>query len=129
MADDKKQLLLLEHKWLEAEFALDTAYLSSVMDSTFIGVSESGIHNKQESLLAMYENISQRIKDSIVIDSFELENPIVNLYQNSAVVTFVIHSHGKNKGVLRERKTRFYDVWIKRENTWRAVASQGTPIE
>ncbi len=126
--DDKGQLLLLEQKWLEKEFALDTAFLSSIMDSTFIGISESGIKNKQEDLLSMYNNINQRIKDGIVIDSFMLENTVVNLYSTSAVVTFVVHTYGKNKETLTERKTRFYDVWIKRGDKWKAVASQGTKV-
>jgi hypothetical protein len=127
-ADDKDQLLTLERKWLEAEFALDTSYLSSIIDSTFTGISELGIENKKEALSGMYSNISQRLKDSIFIDSFTLENTIVNLYDNSAVVSFIVHTHGKNKQALTERKTRFYDVWIKKKGKWKAVASQGTKV-
>ena len=127
-ADDKNQLLTLERKWLTAEFALDTAYLSSIMDSTFMGISGAGIESKKEALSGMYTNISQRLKDSIVIDSFSLENTMVNFYENSAVVTFIVHTHGRNKLAITERKTRFYDVWIKRKGKWKAVASQGTKV-
>lgn len=123
------QLLSLEHKWLEAEFALDTAYLSSIMDSTFISISEEGIKNKNEDILAMYNSIKQRQQDSIFIDSFKLENPVINIYENTAVVTFIVHTFGKNKNIARERKTRFYDVWIKRQGKWKAVSSQGTSLE
>ncbi len=126
--DDKTQLLTLERKWLEAEFALDTAYLSSQMDSTFTGISEQGMENKKEALLGMYNNISMRLKDSIFIDSFTFENARVNLYQKTAVVSFVVHSYGRNKQALTERRTRFYDVWIKREGRWKVVASQGTRL-
>lgn len=126
-ANDKEQLLQLEYNWLKAEFALDTAYLSSLMDSTFTSISDEGVHNKQKCLESMYNNISQRLKDSIVIDSFNFENTVVNLYENAAVIILTVHTHGKNKGVLRDRKTRFYDVWIKRNGEWKAVSSQGTP--
>ncbi len=122
------ELLTLEHKWLEAEFSLDTAYLSSIMDSTFFSISEEGVKNKNEELVSVYNNIRQRQMDSIFIDSFRLDSPLVNIYDNAAVVTFIVHSSGRNKTVAREKRTRFYDVWINRNGKWKAVSSQGTPL-
>lgn len=126
--NDKKQLLTLEYNWLKAEFSLDTAYLATLMDDSFIGITSSGVTNKQQELLDYYNIISQRMRDSIFIDSFRLENAIVNLYGTTAVITFIVHTFRKEKGVAAERKTRFYDVWIKRNGKWKAVASQGTKV-
>lgn len=98
------------------------------MDSTFIEISEAGVKNKKEDLLAMYDNIDQRIKNGIVIDSFKLEDDVINLYSNSAVVTFIVHTYRHRNDTLVERKTRFYDVWIKRGDKWKAVSAQGTPV-
>jgi len=125
---DKRQLLALEYNWLKAEFSLDTAYLSTIMDDSFIAINASGTSNKQQELNDMYQTISQRLKDSISIDSFRLENAIVNLYGTTGVVTFVVHTFRKDKGVPVQRKTRFYDVWIKRNGKWKAVSSQGTKV-
>ena len=108
---------------------MDTAYLSTIIDSTFIGISDNGIKNKQESLLGMYNNIDERVKNGIVVDSFRLEEKVVNLYSNTAVVTFVVHSFRNSDDTLIERRTRFYDVWVKRNDAWKAVSSQGTPIK
>jgi len=127
--NDKSQILALEEKWLTAEFALDTAYLSSIMDAGFIDISANEVHGKDIALFNIYQNISQRIKDSIIVDSFKIEDAIVNLYQNSAVVTSIIHTFRRDKGIKAEPKTRFFDVWIKRNNNWKAVASQGTIVE
>ncbi len=124
----KEHLLSLEYKWLKAEFALDTTYLSSIMDVTFISISEKGVLNKQEDLLDMYNTISQRIKDDILIDSFRLENTLVQLYDKTAIVTFIVHTYRKDKGVPVQRRTRFYDVWINRKGKWLAVSSQGTKV-
>src|SRR5690349_19361529 len=88
---DKKQLLELETAWLKAEFSLDTAYLATLMDDGFMGISASGVSNKKEELLDYYKTISQRLKDSIFIDSFRLENAVVNLYGTTAVITMVVH--------------------------------------
>jgi hypothetical protein len=127
--DDKQHLLDLEREFLEKEFALDTAFLSSLMDSTFIDITNDGVKKKQEDLLDIYHNIDQRIKNGIVIDSFRLEDEIVNVYSNSAVVTFIVHSYRHHNDTLIERRTRFYDVWTKHGDNWKLVASQGTAIQ
>ena len=124
----KEELLSLERKWLEAEFALDTAYLSTLLDSTFIGISANRVSARQEELKGMFDNISAMRKDSIFLDSLKLEDPIVNVYDKSAVVTFIVHTYKKEKGGSTEKRTRFYDVWINRNGKWKAVSSQGTPV-
>jgi hypothetical protein len=124
-----RELLALEKDFLDKEFALDTAYLSSLMDSTFIDIADDGVKHKKEDLISIYNNIDQRIKSGIAIDSFKLENEIVNVYPNSAVVVFIVHSFRHSGDTLVERRTRFYDVWTKRGDHWKLVASQGTAIE
>ena len=76
----------------------------------------------------MFDNISAMRKDSIFLDSLKLEDPIVNVYDKSAVVTFIVHTYKKEKGGSTEKRTRFYDVWINRNGKWKAVSSQGTPV-
>lgn len=125
---ETRQLLELEREFLDKEFKLDTAYLSTLMDSTFIDINDNGTKKKQEVLLSIHNNIDQRIKNGIVIDSFRLEDEVVNLYSNSAVVTFIVHSYRHRSDTLIERRTRFYDVWTKRGDRWKIVASQGTAI-
>jgi hypothetical protein len=124
----KAELIKLEYNWLKAEFALDTSYISNLMDELFMGISVDAIHNKQEALVDMYTSIAQRNKDSIFIDSFKLEDIYINIYENTAVVRFVVHTYRKEKGIANERKTMFYDVWIKKNKKWKAVSSQGTSI-
>ena len=125
----EKELLLLERKWLDAEFQLDTAYISTLLDATFIGVSPHRISNKQENLKGMYENINAMRQDSIFLDSLKFEDAVVNRYDNSAVVTFIVHTYKKDKGKSTEKRTRFYDVWINRNGKWKAVSSQGTVVD
>ena len=128
-AGDKQKLLALEYRWLKAEFALDTAYLSTLMDDSFMSINAHGTASKPDELIDYYKTISQRLRDSIFIDSFRLENNVINLYGNTAVITFIVHTFRKEKGISGERRTRFYDVLIKRNGNWKAVASQGTKAE
>ena len=129
IGDDKQQLLDLEREFLSKEFALDTAFLSSLMDSTFIDVTDDGIKTKKEDILSIYNNIDQRIRNGIVIDSFRLEDEVVNVYAGSAVVTFIVCTYRHSTDSIIERRTRFYDVWTKRDADWKLVASQGTLIQ
>ena len=124
----KEELLSKERKWLEAEFALDTASISGLLDSTFIGISANRVSNKQEELKGMYDNIAAMRKDSIFLDSLKLEDGVVNVYDNSAIVTFIVHTYKNEKGRSTEKRTRFYDVWINRNGNWKAVSSQGTVV-
>jgi hypothetical protein len=128
LESEKVALIKLENNWLKAEFALDTSYISNLMDERFMGISVDVIHNKKESLLDMYIVIAQRNKDSIYIDSFKLEDIYITIHENTAVVRFVVHTYRKEKRIASERKTMFYDVWIKKNKKWKAISSQGTRI-
>ncbi len=56
IAQTKRQLLSLERKWLAAEFALDTAYISSLIDATFMVILAGRISNKQQEVDNIYKN-------------------------------------------------------------------------
>lgn len=77
----------------------------------------------------MYDNISAMRKDSIFLDSLQLEDAITNVYGNTAVVTFIVHTYKKDKGKPTKKRTRFYDIWINRNGSWKAVSSQGTSVQ
>ncbi len=126
---EKHQILSLEHDWLSAELRLDTAFIASLLDPGFIGISEYGVHTRQEELEDMYNAMTQRRKNNIRIDTFEMYNGVVNLYANTAVVTFIMITNRNENGVATQRRTRFYDVWVKKDDRWFAVSSQGVTVK
>jgi len=126
--DEVNKLLNLEKEAIEKEFQNDTTFLSSVMDTTFIELSKDTIKNKHEVLKTIYQDNINRLENKISLDSFRLEEPIVHLYGNSSVVTFVLHTFRKKEDSLFERRTRFYDVWVKRGSQWKAVTWQASPL-
>jgi len=126
---DAEAIKKLERDWLTAEFRLDTAAIAPMMDDAFVSVNITGIANKQQELDGMYQHISQRIKENHLVDSLYLDEMRIKLYGNAAVVTFVTVTRGRIKDIpFQNRRTRFYDVWIKRKGKWKAVSSQGTPL-
>jgi hypothetical protein len=127
--NDTEKLKKLEYEWLMAEFKLDTATIAAMMDNTFIAIGPAGIGNKQQELTGIYENMSDRLKNNHVVDSLYLDDVRIKIYDNTAIITFVSVTKGRIKEVpFANRRTRMYDVWIKRNGQWKAVSSQVTPL-
>lgn len=126
---DSEILKKLEYNWLVAEFKLDTSTISKMMEDSFIAIGANSISNKQDELEGIYKNISQRLKENHVVDSLYFEDFHVRIHGKAAIVTFISVTKGRIKGVsFTNRRTRFYDVWVKKTGQWKAVSSQGTPI-
>ena len=126
---DIEKLKKLEYGWLVAEFKRDTASISTMMDDRFMSVGLTGISTKQQELDGIYQNISERLKNGHVVDSLYLDDVRIQIYENTAVVTFFSVTKGRIKEVpFENRRTRMYDVWIKRKGRWKAISSQVTPI-
>lgn len=128
-ANDVAELLRLEHKGIMSEFAMDTAFLASIMDSTFMDVSSGARKNKQQVLQGMYLNARQNREAGILVDSIRMEDEVVHLYDGAAVVSFVLNTYIREGKERTARRTRFYDVWVKRGDGWKAVTWQVTPLE
>jgi len=122
-------LFALERKAISREFENDTAYLSSIMDSTFIEISQEKIKNKHQVLRTIYADNIARVQKGIIRDSFLLKDSIIHVYGNTAVITFIMQTFNKKGDSSFTRRTRFYDVWVKRNHEWKAISWQGTPIE
>jgi len=127
--NDIEKLKKLEYDWLIAEFKRDTASIAAMMDEKFISVGLTGTSNKQQELDGIYENISERMKNNHIVDSLYLDDVRIQIYGNTAVVTFFSVTKGRIKEVpFANRRTRMYDVWIKRKGQWKAISSQVTPV-
>lgn len=124
-----KQLLELEREAITREFKNDTAFLSSIMDTSFIELARDKIKNKHEVLKTIHADNIANANNKIVRDSFVLEDPVVHVYDKTAVVTFIMHTYNKKDQIPFERRTRFYDVWVKRDNKWMAITWQGSAVE
>lgn len=65
----------------------------------------------------------------ITLDSLELSDLRVRIEGNTAVVTGVNSSKGRDeKGLPFDRRSRFTDVFVKRDGRWQVLATQGTVI-
>jgi hypothetical protein len=128
-AAETETLKKLEYDAIAAELRLDTGSISTIMDDRFISINSKDITTKHEELVSMYNNINHRLKENHFVDSFYLDDFRVDFFENTAVVTFTIVSKGRIKDVpFDNRRTKFYDVWIKRKNQWKIISMQASPI-
>ena len=126
---ESQKLFAFERQAIHREFQNDTSYLSSIMDSTFIELSKGKIKNKHDVLRTIYKDNVANQQNQIKRDSFLLKDSVIHLYGNTAVITFIMQTFNKKGDSSFTTRTRFYDVWVKRKNDWKAIAWQGSPAD
>lgn len=123
--NDAGQLLYLEREWNDASKAKDAAWFERnyAQDATDISSRTGALNSKVEELASMKT-------DKSVLDSLELSDLNVRVEGNTAVVTGVNHVRGRDdKGQPMDRRTRFTDVFVKRDGRWQVLATQGTAVQ
>ena len=80
----------------------------------------------------MVENKAQAIADlksgDLKLQSASLDDAKVQVYGDTAVVTYSSNDKGTYKGKDISGKTRWTDVFVKQNGSWRVVASHGTML-
>jgi ketosteroid isomerase-like protein len=78
------------------------------------------------------ENKAQAIADlksgDLKLQSASLDGAKVQVYGDTAVVTYNSNDKGTYKGKDITGKTRWTDVFVNRNGRWQVVASQGTML-
>ena len=127
--NETELLKQMEYNWLMAEFKQDTATIAQMMDDNFMSIGPAGISGKQQELAGMYTNMGKRLKAGHVVDSLYLDDVHIRVHDSTAVVTFISVTKGRVGQVpFEDRRTRMYDVWIRRNGQWKAISSQVTPL-
>ena len=62
------------------------------------------------------------------LQSASLDNAKVQIYGDTAIVTYGSNDKGTYKGKDISGKTRWTDVFVKRKGSWQVVASHGTML-
>jgi ketosteroid isomerase-like protein len=116
------QIRQLERAWNQAEANQQVKEVSNLVDDTLVYVDYDGsIMNKAEYMkwVAAPEQKADHLFD---------EGMTVHVYGNAAVVNGIYRESGVNKGKKYVIRSRYTDTWIRRDGTWRCVASHSTLI-
>ena len=119
---DQEVLIELERKWDAAFHTQDAAFIETVLADEFIATYGDGSRGDKAKELAIARTFDQQV------DSSRLDDFIVKVYRDTAVVWFTQHLVGPVKGKPTEVQYQYIDVWVVRDGRWQAVASQSTRL-
>ncbi len=122
--DDYAVLWYLEQDWNDAVKNRDKTWFEKNFASDFTSVSSTSA-----KLMNKADDIADAMDTGTTMDAVETTGMNIRIDQNTAIVTGVFHTRGKNnKQGAFDRKIRYTDVWIRRDGRWQAWSSQGTII-
>jgi ketosteroid isomerase-like protein len=119
---DQDILIKLERDWDAAYHSRDVKFIENVLAPEFVGTYAEGGRADRAKELALAAEFNQQI-DSSVLDEF-----IVRIYGDTAVVHMTQHLTGPSKGKPLTIAFRYIDVFVMREGRWQCVASQSTKV-
>jgi ketosteroid isomerase-like protein len=119
---DQDTLIELEQRWDEAFHNHDPKFIESILADEFVVTYGDGSRGDKAKELSLARDFNQQV------DSSKLDEFIVKVYGNTAVVWFTQHLVGPVKGKPVAVDYRYVDVWVNRDGVWKCVASQSTRV-
>ena len=119
---DQEVLIKLERDWDYAFHHKDVKFIENVLAPEFLAIYAEGQRADRAKELENATNFNQQI-DSSVLDEF-----VVRVYGDTAVVHFTQKLTGPSKGQPLTLTFRYMDVFVLRDGRWQCVASQSTRV-
>ena len=119
---DQQILVQLEQDWDAAFRRKDIPFIETVLADEFVATYSDGSRGDRAKELALAAEFNLQI-DSSTLDEF-----IVKIYGDTAVVWMSQHLVGPSKGSQLKVTFHYVDVFVMRANRWQCVASQSTRV-
>ena len=119
---DQQVLIKLERDWDAAFHRKDVAFIDGVLAQEFVSTYGDGTRGDRAKELKLAAEFNQQI-DSSTLDEF-----VVKVYGDTAVVWFTQRMVGPSNGQRLEVTYRYIDVFVLRDGRWQCVASQSTKV-
>jgi ketosteroid isomerase-like protein len=119
----KSDLVQIEREIGRANFECDYKYFARIEGDEFVFTSPAGdVTTKAQDLAG--EKDCHKFEGS-----YDLDETVVSVYANAAVVTSRVTISGKNKeGKPFTHRSRFTDVFVWRDGRWQIVAGHSSRI-
>ena len=119
---DEKQILKLEDDWARALKTKDRQILDALVASNFTFIEPDGTVKDRDEYLA------DRSSDIADIESFELADVKVSVFENCALASGVSKITERRQGKRYRFSLRWKELWLKGNESWQVVSSQATPV-
>jgi ketosteroid isomerase-like protein len=120
-SQDEQALLMIQHEWAEARVKGDSSYTRRLeAENCTIVWPDGRIVNKRGDLQSMTD---------IEFSEFKIQNLQVRFYGDTGIVVGegTIKAH-KGKEDLLGGKFVWTDTFVKKDDSWKVIASQITPV-
>jgi ketosteroid isomerase-like protein len=119
---DQQILIQLERDWDAASLKNDIGFVTNILADDVVVTYPDGTRGDKARELSLAAEFNQQI-DASTLDEF-----IVKVNGNTAVVWFRRHLVGPSKGRQLELTYRYTDVFVWRDDRWQCVASQSVKV-
>ena len=119
---DQQILIKLERDWDEAFHRKHVPFNENVLAEEFMTTYGDGTRGDRAKELKLAADFNQQI-DSSTLDEF-----VVRVYGDTAVVWFTQRLVGPSNGKPLTLTYRYVDVFVMRAGRWQCVASQSTKV-
>jgi ketosteroid isomerase-like protein len=119
---DQEILTELERNWDAAVRRKDVGFIEKVLADEFVVTYAEGGRSDKARELTVAAEFNQQV-DSVTLDEF-----VVKVYGDTAVVWFTQHLVGPMQGRSVSLTFRYTDVWVRRDGRWQCVASHATKV-
>jgi ketosteroid isomerase-like protein len=108
----------------------DVSVLKTMLTTDYIHVNGStgDVLSRDEWLIWVTSRRTELDRGVLVIDSYKIEDVIVQVYGKAAAVTGVVHSSGRRNGASFASSVRFTNVWVEQGGVWRRTAFHDSPL-
>jgi ketosteroid isomerase-like protein len=119
---DQQILIQLERDWDAAFLRKDVKFIANALADDVVVTYPDGSRGDKAKELALAAEFNQQV-DSSTLDEF-----IVKVNGNTAVVWFTRHLVGPSQGQRLELTFRYIDVFVWRADRWQCIASQSAKV-
>ena len=122
IADPAADVEKMEQKRLRAVIEADMPTLNAIYADDFFYNTSGGPSLTKSEYLPRYAS------GELKVHSADSEARDIRVYENTALVTGIVHVNLTTKGETKTLHLRYLNVWVKRANGWQLVARQGTNL-
>jgi ketosteroid isomerase-like protein len=119
---DQEILIQLERDWVAALQRNDVKFVDGVLAEEFVATYGDGSRGDRKRELQLVGDFNQHV------DSWEVDEFMVKVFRDTAVVWFTQRMVGPIQGKPTEITTRYMDVFVMRDGRWQCVASQSVKV-
>ena len=119
---DQQILIQLERDWDVAFRRNDVPFIENILADEFVATYDDGSRGDKARELTLAAEFNQQV------DSSTLNEFMVKVYGDVAVVWFTRRLVGPSQGRRLEVTFRYTDVFVWRYGRWQCVATQGTKV-